>query len=765
MFIAHGSMTVQQYEEFTGLCSLFSSFAGILMFILVFIWTISTLMFRSYGIKFRKLLNEGYTAEPKQNDSNNNNNDNCIQDQSRTYQVGQNTTYKIALNKTEQTAQLQEDKIPKNILWAQEKTRQLVKIRRSMMNLRFVILFCLAFAFLTEICATGVFWYTYSVVCDRFVVQDNCFCSTSYEHTNFVHMLRNDCPFQVESGSLLYCLSVYEPEEIKHEYTSTFTLQCQRLSGEAVSDPLCTEYTIFITWFKIMRIFLPILATIKIPMIVINMFIVMFHRPIQKVENPSFKNATWLHLDTLINDIDNKVMDPVKYYENLCATIVAAPPVEERLGPYGQEKEEERFMSIRNGGVRRGSNSQSLKGNSIQITKPSKVEFSMAPTQLLTLHKMVRYSPPDKENNTFSTPLVTKKNIGSPDFSVSQLTVVNNRLKPSSPINFTDRLRYEDSESAVNVDNETKFSTFITPARLHANKGSPFIFKKHVNREKRSSTHFESFRPSQKVDVPNPVVVIKSPSVPDLNNNNPNDETHLVEERFRIFSQDDNKNDTPAKPPTLTKPKLSPNSLDMLKTRIVSCNSIMKPLRLKSENADFASELIAAFDSKSARKEPVFQSTQKLALEDKHDLESPEKPLTVVKFVPTTAERSADEQEPFVLRSADKKPVFKLADECLSSCNNKELEIKDEECMSTSSQATPRSVYKTAVENKSIVDIKSTCKKRNPGSAERNILKTSSMSNNIDYRSSQPVDTKSILSASEFTFSGSELSSDNCETI
>ncbi len=26
------------------------------------------------------------------------------------------------------------------------------------------------------------------------------------EHTNFVHMLRNDCPFQVESGSLLYCL-------------------------------------------------------------------------------------------------------------------------------------------------------------------------------------------------------------------------------------------------------------------------------------------------------------------------------------------------------------------------------------------------------------------------------------------------------------------------------------------------------------------------------------------------------------------------------
>ena len=44
------------------------------------------------------------------------------------------------------------------------------------------------------------------------------------------------------------------------------------------------------------------------------------------------------------------------------------------------------------------------------------------------------------------------------------------------------------------------------------------------------------------------------------------------------------------------------------------------PTRLKSENADFASELIAAFDSKSARKEPVFQSTQKLALEDKHDL-------------------------------------------------------------------------------------------------------------------------------------------------
>ena len=39
--------------------------------------------------------------------------------------------------------------------------------------------------------------------------------------------------------------------------------------------------------------------------------------------------------------------------------------------------------------------------------------------------------------------------------------------------------------------------------------------------------------------------------------------------------------------------------------------------------------------------------------------------------MPTTSERSADEQKPFVLRSADKKPVFKLADECLSSCNNK----------------------------------------------------------------------------------------------
>ena len=48
-------------------------------------------------------------------------------------------------------------------------------------------------------------------------------------------------------------------------------------------------------------------------------------------------------------------------------------------------------------------------------------------------------------------------------------------------------------------------------------------------------------------------------------------------------------------------------------------------------------------------------------------IESTEEPTTVVKFVPATAKISADVQQSFVVRSAVKEPVFKLAGESVSS--------------------------------------------------------------------------------------------------
>ena len=57
------------------------------------------------------------------------------------------------------------------------------------------------------------------------------------EHTNFVHMLRNDCPFQVESGSLLYCLRLVSVFNVVIQYLSFSTI-----IGLLLKAPRCKKY-------------------------------------------------------------------------------------------------------------------------------------------------------------------------------------------------------------------------------------------------------------------------------------------------------------------------------------------------------------------------------------------------------------------------------------------------------------------------------------------------------------------------------------------
>eukprot|EP00088_Acartia_fossae_P070478 TRINITY_DN945_c0_g1_i13.p1 TRINITY_DN945_c0_g1~~TRINITY_DN945_c0_g1_i13.p1 ORF type:complete len:829 (-),score=170.86 TRINITY_DN945_c0_g1_i13:361-2847(-) len=442
----YGTNTTLSNPEFSSLAGLFSMFSGIVLILLVTIWSVAAILFRLNAVRFRDLILEEIDSEMNGDDNNNKNSpphpkESPCQEQSN-------------------------EKLPRKAAWAKKKTEEMEKLKRKILKLRFVIVFSLLFAFLCEICCTGIFWYTQNEADKMFIIQDNCFCSTSKVYRNNNHKLRENCPFQTNDGHLLYCRSLYNEEMMSFGNSVTFTLRCQKLSGEGEPDPLCQEYYTFWFWFKVSRILLPILAVIKIPMIAINFFIILFNWSNKTDQSESFGNATWLHLDTLVS---SKKIDPVKFYENMCSGHQVLPPVGERLGPYGQEKEDEMFISIKTGSRKpQNSHANQTQNGSRRSSFPGQVEFCMAPTQLLTINKMVRYSPPDKENNTFSTPLVTKREQHySPNFDLSNLTP--NRRKsgrlaaPSTEENFTSRLRKCNSVGSAD-DTVLKFSTFLKPS-------------------------------------------------------------------------------------------------------------------------------------------------------------------------------------------------------------------------------------------------------------------------------------------------------------
>jgi len=525
--LAYGVINLAYSNDITRACDVINITGGIFIVLLVFIWSLLSVIFKNYAEKYRSNIG---SSDAKLDDNNNN---------------------RFAKNGP---------KLSQNALWAKRKTKELEKQKRKTIQLGVMILLAMCFTLIVELIILGIFWKTKEQLESVFTVQNNCFCSTKAEYQNrYLSILKTTCP-QLDGSLPIFCFSVYEPEMIKYRNLVSFTVQCQKLSGAGEADPLCSQYHNFWTWFKIIRVLIPVLSALKLVIIVINYNITSITN--QSQEEPQSFNATWLHLDSLVSNIH---LDPIKYYRNMCASRKVSPPVGERLGPYGQEREDEMIISIR------AANSNGFQNGSCKIKSPGHVEFSKAPTQLFTLQKMVRYSPPDKENNTFSTPLVSKRNNLSPDFNLSHLSGVTNKMNVAP--NFTSRLRKCNSLLSVNEGGAAKLSTFQSSA-LHYEDIPTLTREIQEFTLSASNLHDELTSISDKLELQKetnlaarfPQIEVGSEyeeiilSVPCLNNNNlvlTEADFHQAESRavsMQDMTDQNNNHVRPTKPPVANKP-------------------------------------------------------------------------------------------------------------------------------------------------------------------------------------------------------------------
>jgi len=385
------NITLQQglQNSGTGLCGMFSLFTGGMLCILTVIWSAGALSFKSLLTKFRM------TLEKQEMPSAEENNNNFAPVYSKDVQAQQKS-------------------------WVKKRNTELRRIKKILWSLRLLILFSMLFSLLTELCSTGIFWYTAGKLSRGFAVADNCFCSTSEDASReIVNVLKPSCPQKFEDQPV-HCLSVFMPEEIILNNRTSYTLGCQKLSGVGSQESKCQIFILFWMWFKILRILLPLLILLQLPIILVNCYISLV-KPAPKGEERGSQDHSWFNLENLVGGVK---VDPIHFYENICAPIQENPPFEERLGPYGQEQD--KIADPRSCAIVLLSSSPRRRENG-----PIMVKCPTVPS----LH-LLRDSPPDKVENTFSTPVVhnCRRDI-SPNFNVSHLglgRITPIRTKPLS---------------------------------------------------------------------------------------------------------------------------------------------------------------------------------------------------------------------------------------------------------------------------------------------------------------------------------------------
>ncbi|XP_023347888.1 uncharacterized protein LOC111716643 isoform X2 [Eurytemora carolleeae] len=389
--LIYGIYNVQRDDtevQFSGLCWKYSLLSGSIIIIFTFVWCMCSLLFKSTLSQFRtvssRLDNSVYE------DDNNNNH--------------QDESYKKSKQK------LDVKKKTKN-LKLQRRREELMKLLQKMRFLRIAILCSMMVTCLNEICATGIFWYTRGRLGDSFAISKNCFCSRTEDFGIVENLLVSSCPEKDEKKKNIFCLSVYHPVKIVNENRTSFTLNCQKLSGEGTRDPFCLEYQDFWFWFKILRVLLPLVIILKIPVILANFFhTYMFE---QQVVLDPIQEASWLGLESMV---EGRRIDPVQFYGNICAPVEnrKIPPFEERLGPYGQEQEK----AERSFNNRTEAETTFIRGEREEKSERAVPTFTFLQTS---------DSPPDKTENTFSTPVPSHKKKVSPNFNVSQVVSVTPR--------------------------------------------------------------------------------------------------------------------------------------------------------------------------------------------------------------------------------------------------------------------------------------------------------------------------------------------------
>ena len=141
-------------------------------------------------------------------------------------------------------------------------------------------------------------------------------------------------------------------------------------------DPACLEYLTFWKLFKVLRIALAVLALVKLPVLSGNCSRWLCKERKHKSSLGKFAtdSVSWIGLDVLISPL--KLVDPVQFFSDICTPgtpLDSQLPLCERLGPIGQEHDNEGSLPSKSAGL----------GNSMVIANTTKASKFNPPLRVV----------------------------------------------------------------------------------------------------------------------------------------------------------------------------------------------------------------------------------------------------------------------------------------------------------------------------------------------------------------------------------------------
>merc|ERR1719154_532181 len=285
----------------------------------------------------------------------------------------------------------------------------------------------LGICIILEVCGTGLVWWTSQQLGDQYQVVGDCFCSQVPGHVTSAK--RNDYNVECPVVEGLVCKSLYNAVSTVTKRMFTMTRECQMLDGIQLNQT-CLEYKEFWNLFKVLRILLPVLALIKLPVLLLNCnrWLCKEERQNTQVRHGKFAadSISWIGQDVLLSPL--RLVDPVQFYSNMCAPLDNQPPLGERLGPVGQEAGKDHHLT----------QPSNICSPVATISKAPSPRCYNQPVPLSAVHcpvppfKAVHEescssqvgitkddSPPDIEDHTVSTPIHPR--LRTPSFDLSKV--------------------------------------------------------------------------------------------------------------------------------------------------------------------------------------------------------------------------------------------------------------------------------------------------------------------------------------------------------
>jgi len=198
-------------------------------------------------------------------------------------------------------------------------------------------LILLAVSIIADVGLTVMMWWVSFKLDEKYKVIGDCFCEKETNASiEASYILDIKCP--VMAG--FECKALYGSTVLNVGGLEVHTSDCQSLSTRSRSST-CLEYMVFWDLFRVLRIVLPMLAIIKLPVLVSNFKGSPSRTNNEKPNSDKFAadSNSWTGINARISPL--KFVDPVEYYTGMCTPVKSqAIPLGERLSPVGQERDE-----------------------------------------------------------------------------------------------------------------------------------------------------------------------------------------------------------------------------------------------------------------------------------------------------------------------------------------------------------------------------------------------------------------------------------------